>query len=147
MRNIPFTLIPLILFNIVAFLVYGPLPEAGTATTELYGWERTLVSLPLFSGQSWHLTAGDLLIVVALFCLFGEVLGATNLANRAIGNHLVSILVLIVYVIEFVVVERAAQSVFFILTIIALIDVLAGIVITIRLASRDIAFERAAPPG
>jgi hypothetical protein len=87
------------------------------------------------------MTAGDVMVVIGLVALFVEILSAASLANRTIGNHLVSILVLIIYVIEFVVIERAANSTFFILTVIALIDVLAGIVITIRLAQRDIAFS------
>lgn len=129
MRNIPFTLVPLILFNIAAF-------------TFIDSWNQRVLGVTMFSGVPWELTFSDVMIVIGLFALFAEIISATTLANRAIGNHLVSILVLIIYVIEFVVVERAAQSVFFILTIIALIDVLAGVVITIRLASRDVSFER-----
>lgn len=133
MRNIPATLVPLILFNIVAFLFSNLAGEA---------WGNQVVSAGLFSGATWVLTAGDVMIVIGLIALFVEILSAASLANKTIGNHLVSILVLIIYVIEFLVVERAANSTFFILTVIALIDVLAGIVITIRLASRDIAVDR-----
>jgi hypothetical protein len=131
MRNIPATIVPLILFNLVAFLFSN---LAGAA------WQNEVASPTLFSGEQWKFTAGDVIVVIGLVALFWEVLSAASLANRTIGNHLVSILVLIVYVIEFLIVGRAANSTFFILTVIALIDVLAGIVITIRLASRDIAF-------
>jgi hypothetical protein len=132
MRNIPATIIPLILFNLVAFLFSN---FAGVA------WQNPVLTATLFSGAQWVMTAGDVMVVIGLVALFVEILSAASLANRTIGNHLVSILVLIIYVIEFVVIERAANSTFFILTVIALIDVLAGIVITIRLAQRDIAFS------
>lgn len=132
MRNIPATLVPLILFNIVAFLFSGMVDQA---------WQNEVVSATLFSGEVWVLRAGDVMIVIGLAALFVEILSATRLANQSIGNHLVSILVLIVYVVEFLVIGRAANSTFFVLTIISLIDVLAGVVITIRLASRDIAVE------
>src|SRR5690606_23750424 len=92
----------------------------------------------LFSGAEWRMTVGDLMVVVGLFALLGEVFRAATMARHAVTNHLVSIIVLVIYVIEFVVVAEAANSPFFILTIMALIDVLTGVVVTIRLASRDI---------
>jgi hypothetical protein len=128
MRNIPFTIATLIIFNLV--IVFS---EIGV-------WDNVIFTLTLFSGEPWALTAGDLMITLGLIALLGEVFRATTLGKQAITNHLLSIVVLIVYVIEFVVVGDAANSTFFILTMIALIDVLTGVVVTIRLATRDITF-------
>ena len=48
-------------------------------------------------------------------------------------------MVLVIYIVEFIIVGVAANSVFFILTVIALFDVVAGFTISIRTATRDIA--------
>ena len=74
--------------------------------------------------------------------LFFEMLKAARPAQRAIANHLASTAVLIVYIIEFILFGIATNSTFFILTLIALFDVAAGFTISIRTASRDIAFNR-----
>ena len=93
------------------------------------------------------MTLGDLMVVLGIVCLFFEVLKATNSTSRSIANHVLSTIVLIVYIVEFIVVRRAAHSVFFILTVIALFDVVAGFSITIRTASRDIALGRTLDSG
>ncbi|MCC6735801.1 MAG: hypothetical protein IT534_06695 [Bauldia sp.] len=129
LRNIPYTLVPLVIFNLVILF-------ADTMV-----WDNVIFTLPLFSGVDWPLRVGDLMVIVGLLALMGEVFRATNVAKNAVTNHLLSIIVLIVYVIEFVVVGDAANSTFFILTMITLIDVLTGVVVTLRLATRDVTFS------
>lgn len=126
MRNIPYTLISLIIFNVVILFAHSAI------------WNDPIFTMPLFSGAEWTMTVGDLMVTVGLFCLLGEVFRSATLAAQAVTNHLISIIVLVVYAIEFLVVGDAANSTFFILTIIALIDVLTGVVVTIKLAQRDI---------
>jgi hypothetical protein len=124
---IPLTIIPWIVFNIVgAVSGHGP-------------WEAVIFHLPMLSGQMWEANWSDLLVLLGVGCLFGEVLKSTNTSSRAIVNHILSTLVFIVYLVEFIVVGFAAQSVFFILTILALFDVLAGLTISIKAARRDLA--------
>jgi len=136
LRNIPFTIVPLVIFNIVILF------------TEPMVWDNVVFRVPLFSGVEWPLRVGDLMVIVGLLALMGEVFRATSMAKNAVTNHLLSIIVLIIYVIEFVVLGDAANSTFFILTIIALIDVLTGVVVTLRLATRDITFgDHHLPPS
>jgi uncharacterized membrane protein HdeD (DUF308 family) len=135
LRNIPFTIVPLVVFNLVILF------------SEPTVWDNVIFTLPLFSGVDWPLRVGDLMVIVGLLALMGEVFRATSMARNAVTNHLLSIIVLIVYVIEFVVLGDAANSTFFILTIIALIDVLTGVVVTLRLATRDISFGDHVPPN
>lgn len=136
LRAFPFTIVTLIIFNLVIAFQDGSV------------WDNQVAEVTLFSDQLWHLTTGSVMIVAGLLILLIEVLRATTIHTKAITNHIVSVVVLIVYVIEFVVVPEAGNSTFFILTIIALVDVLAGIVVTIRLATRDFAVDRGAgyPP-
>lgn len=136
MRAFPFTIVTLVIYNLVILF-----QDASV-------WDNELLELTLFSGEIWQLTTGSLMIAAGLLILLVEVLRATTVHTKAITNHLVSVVVLIIYVIEFVVVPEAGNSTFFILTMIALVDVLAGIVVTIRLATRDFAVDRGAgfPP-
>jgi hypothetical protein len=124
---IPLTVLPWIAFNIVG--------EAHGAAI----WNTVVFDLPMVSQQVWAFTAGDLMVLFGVVCLFGEVLKSTNTSTRAIVNHILSTLVFIVYLVEFIVIGFAAQSVFFILTILALFDVLAGLTISIAAARRDLA--------
>ena len=124
---IPLTVVPWIAFNIVG------------ATSGIDVWNGVIFHLPMVSGQTWAFTGGDLMVVFGVVCLFGEVLKSTNTSSRAIVNHIVSTLVFIAYLIEFIVVGFAAQSVFFILMTLSLFDVLAGLTISIKAARRDLA--------
>jgi hypothetical protein len=123
---IPLTVFPLILFNILGF-AYGGSP-----------WDNEVFGLTMASGLRWSLRLGDLMIVFAIVLLFFELMRAARPATTTITNHLVSTLVFVIYLIEFILAGVAANSVFFILTIIALFDVVAGFTISIRTARRDI---------
>jgi hypothetical protein len=128
---IPLTIVPLIIFNLVAVLGPGDSAFASGA-----------FALTLVSGARWSVSAGDLLVALAIVMLFLEVMKAARASPATIGNHIVSTLVLIVYVIEFVVVGAAATSTFFFLTLFSLFDVVAGFSISIRTATRDVSFGR-----
>jgi hypothetical protein len=124
---IPLTVFPLILFNVLGF-AFGGSP-----------WENEVFGITMASGLRWTMRLGDLMIVLAIVLLFFELLRAARPATATVTNHLVSTFVFIVYLIEFILAGVAANSVFFILTVIALFDVAAGFTISIRTATRDIA--------
>jgi hypothetical protein len=130
---IPLTIVPLIVYNLVAVLFPGATPDAT--------WTRDLFGLTMVSGARWALTLGDLVVALAIACLFLEIIKSGRTGNATIANHIFSTIVLIVYIVEFVLVYAAATSLFFILTLIALFDVIAGFTITIRTASRDISYS------
>ncbi len=132
---IPLMVIPLVVFNIVA-LIWGH-----------DVWATQLISLTMVSGQPWTFSLGDLMILVGVGCLFFEILKSTGSSSRIITNHILSTVIFIVFLIEFIVVGFAAHSVFFILMVLALFDVVAGFTITIKTAQRDVTYNRAdAPP-
>lgn len=128
-RAIPLTIVPLIIFNLV-----------GLLSSALDPWATVLLDLPMFSGRSWLLTLGDLMIIVGLALLFVEVLRSSRPSRYTITNHIMSTAVLIIYIVEFIVAGIAANSVFFILTIMALFDVVAGFTVSIKSAQRDVTF-------
>ena len=98
-------------------------------------WFR--MTLP--SGAQWVVTTGDVLLILALILLFVEMMIAT--ASRAVSilNHGLSMVVFIVCVLAFVLMPSCGNSVFFLLLLINLVDVVAGYSISIVTARRDIA--------
>lgn len=129
-RAVPLLIIPFILYNIGLAGVVDA--SAGDP------WKTVLFSFPMMSGGVFALTLGDALIVLALVLLFVEVVKATRTSNLSVIDHLLSTFVFVAFLVEFLLVQGAAHSVFFILMIIALVDLLAGFSVSIRSAGRDI---------
>jgi len=94
-------------------------------------------TVEMISDARWTMVVGDLTIAVAILFLFFEILKATRTSSGSIIDHALSTVVFIIYLIEFLTVATAAHSVFFILTVIALVDVVAGFSVTITSARRD----------
>lgn len=128
----PLLLIPLIAYNFFAFLFMGGSPA---------GWGNQLLTIPMVSGVSWSLTAGDLLLVVGLICLFFEVIKSTNTGRNSVIEHMLSVVVFVIFLVEFLLVGAAASSVFFILMMMALVDVTAGFTVSITGAGRDVSMN------
>ena len=136
MRFIPLMIVPLIIFNLaIAGHLMGRAPFAGDP------WAEVLFSVQMMSGGIWSMNFGQGLIVLGLAFLFVEVLKATRTNNTSVIDHMLSTLVLIAFVVEFLLIPAAAHPVFFILGCMALIDVLAGFSVSIRAAGRDISLN------
>lgn len=130
---VPLLVIPFILYNLglTGLLGAGPDPWAGE-----------ILSVGMMSGGVWTMTMGDLLIVIALILLFVEIVKSTRTSNASVIDHLLSTFVFVAFLVEFLLVQGAAHSVFFTLMVIALFDVLAGFSVSLRAASRDVTFGR-----
>jgi len=128
LTNFPLMTIALIAYNGIAF---------GLGGDELV-WHTELFTLTMISGVVWLFTLGDLIITIGLLLLFFEILKATRIGKMSILDHLISTVVLIVFLVEFLLVPAAATSVFFLLMLITLIDVMAGFSVSIRSATRDV---------
>ena len=102
------------------------------------GAAAELLSIPMVSGQVWTLTAGDLLLVVGLVCLFFEVLKSTNTGRTSVIEHMLSTLLFVVFLVEFLLAGAAAGSTFFLLMMMSIVDVVAGFTISITGAGRDV---------
>jgi hypothetical protein len=125
----PLLVIPLIIYNVVVFLFMGGNPN---------GWAAELFTVPMVSGVPWSLTAGDLMLVLGLGCLFFEILKSTNTGRSSVVEHMLSTLIFVIFLVEFLLVGGAASSVFFILMIMSLVDVVAGFTVSITAAGRDV---------
>jgi hypothetical protein len=138
--SIPWLIIIVVLYNLIAFTMSweAASPDAIAPLAGPFSYE--LFSIHMISGAEWALTLGDVVIVLALLLLFVELVKATRTSGTSIIDHSLSTILFVLCLIEFLVVERAATSVFFIITVITLIDVVAGFSITIRAARRDLTF-------
>jgi hypothetical protein len=125
----PLLIIPLAIYNIIAFLM--PVE-----------WTTQVVAIPMMSGGLWSNTFSDLLLALGLLFLFLEVFKATRHGTRAIVDHLLSILLFVAALIEFLLVDRAASSTFALLMAMCLVDVAAGFAVSIRAAQRDYTVAR-----
>ena len=125
----PLLVIPLIIYNVVVFLFMGGNPA---------GWAAEIFTIPMVSGVPWSLTAGDLMLVLGLGCLFFEILKSTNTGRSSVVEHMLSTLVFVMFLVEFLLVGGAASSVFFILMMMAIFDVVAGFTVSITAAGRDV---------
>lgn len=126
----PLLIIPLAIYNMIAFLTPG------------VEWTSRLFGVTMVSGAEWVMTFGDLLIVFGLILLFVEILKATRTGTKSIVDHMLSTLVFIGALVEFLLVGQAATSTFAILGVICLVDVVAGFSISIRTAQRDYSVEK-----
>lgn len=126
---IPLMIVPLIGYNLVMIGLLG----GGIAELE-----TTIISTSMMSGATWTMSMGDLLIVISLVLLFIEVLKATRTGPWSVIDHMLSMFVFVAFLVEFLLVRDAATQVFFILMVIAFIDVIAGFSVSIRSAGRDV---------
>jgi len=96
-----------------------------------------LKEFTLPSGAHLILTVSDLLIVCAVLFLYIETFKATRTSVLSIIDHALSLLVFVIFLIEFIVVERVGNTTFLIITIASLMDVVMGFTVTISTAKRD----------
>lgn len=127
---IPLMIVPFVLYNLAMIGLFG-----GDGIGAL---NNQILSLSMLSGAVWTMSLGDLFILVALVLLFVEILKATRTSSKALMDHLLSMVLFVVFLVEFLLVPGAATQIFFILMTICFIDVVAGFSISIRLAGRDV---------
>jgi hypothetical protein len=128
----PLLVFSFIAYNVVVFLIFG-----GNAAA----WSNGLFSIGMVSGAHWVVTVSDVLLVVSLIFLFIELLKSTRTGSSSIVEHMLSMVVFVAFLIEFLLVGAAASSVFFLLGVMSLIDVVAGFSVSITSASRDVTVD------
>ena len=126
-RAIPLLVFAFILYNIIVL----SMGVEGLGTP-------ILDKLRLLSGGEWTFTVGDFVLLVTLFLLFIEIVKSTFTTTSTLIDHALSMVVFIAILVEFLMVQQAATSVFFLILVASLIDVIAGYTIGIRVARRDL---------
>ena len=127
--NFPLIVVSFAIYNMVAFLTPG------------VGWADRLYSLRMMSGAEWSVTIGDGLIALSVIFLFFEMVKAARPGSHSIVDHLLSTIVFVAALVEFLLVREAGTSVFAILVLIAFVDVIGGWSVSVRTARRDLMIE------
>jgi hypothetical protein len=125
----PLLLIPFAIYNMIVFLTPG------------VSWTTPVTTVHMMSGQDWVLTWEDILLAFAIFLLWIELIKSARIGARGAVDHILAVALFVAMLIEFLLVGKAATSTFFLLMAIALVDALAGFVVGMRTASRQIEVE------
>ncbi|RUO97236.1 hypothetical protein [Hyphomicrobium sp.] len=123
--------LPLLVF---AFLLYN----AVVLTMGLDALQKEIFKLHLLSGGDWIFTWGDFILLVTLILLFVEIVKSTFTTTSTLIDHALSMVVFMAIGAEFLIVPQAASSIFFLIMVASLIDVIGGYTIGIRVARRDL---------
>ena len=132
----PLLALPVIVYNLIVLTLSG---GVGALDAQSRFGEQ-LFTISMASGAPWPVSLSDLMLAGSLVVLFIELLKSTTSRSIAIVNHALSLILFIVCLIEFLLLPAFATSTFFLLTVMVLLDVLAGFIVTIVAARRDIDF-------
>ena len=133
---LPLLVIPVILYNIVVLSGLG----GGGLTAADDALRQAMFSIPMASGASWNVGVGDLILFLSLILLFFELLKSTSSQKVAIVNHALSMILFVICLVEFLLVRGFATSTFFLIVTMVMLDVLAGFIVTIISARKDLDF-------
>src|SRR6202521_3330559 len=125
----PLLLIPFAVYNMIAFLTPG------------VSWTAAVTTVHMMSGTDWVLTWEDLLIAFAILLLWIELIKSTRIGMRSVMDHVLAMALFIAMLVEFLLVKQAGTSTFFLLMMIALVDVLSGFIVGMRSAQRQVEIE------
>lgn len=134
MIGFPLLLIPLAIYNMIAFLTPGVI------------WADAIypVPIPLKSGLNWTPSSGDVLLVFALLMLMFEFIKTTR-QGKSFVEHFLALLLAGAATAEFVMVQQAANSTFFMLVVICFVDLFAGFAASLRRARRAVVVAEPEP--
>jgi hypothetical protein len=120
MIGFPLLLIPLAIYNIIAFLMRD------------VSFAATLITVPLTSGTAWSVTLSDALLALGILLLLCEVIKGARPGAKYLTDHLLSLLVVCGAGAEFVLLPQFGTSTYFLLALLALVDFLSGIALRAR---------------
>ncbi len=127
LRLFPLLSVPVILYNVVAL---GGGVFSRAAEDVVAGLARTLTTVPMASGTVWVVSSGDVILLVALLMVFLELLKAARNTREDALSHILSLGLFVLCLIEFLLIPAFASTLFFAITMMTLMNVLAGYMMT-----------------
>ena len=115
MVGFPLLLIPIAIYNIIAFLMPG------------VSFADKLVKVKLWSGAEWTVGFGDSLVALGVLMLLLEVIKGARPGAKYLTDHVLSLIVFGAAAAEFLLWPKFANSTYFLLTLMAMADFLSGI--------------------
>jgi hypothetical protein len=132
MVGFPLLLIPLAIYNIIAFLMRD------------VSFGEPIVKLTLMSGAEWPVTLSDILLALGILLLLLEVIKGARPGAKYLTDHLLSLIVFGGAAAEFLLWPRFGTSTYFLLAMLSLVDFLSGIALRARRGTVTVAAARAA---
>jgi hypothetical protein len=120
MIGFPLLLIPLAIYNIVAWLM----PTVSMVDP--------LIKVTLVSGTEWAVNLSDILLALGLLLLLLEIVKGARPGSKYLTDHLLSLIVFGAAAAEFVMWPKFGTSTFFLLTLMAMVDFFGGIALHAR---------------
>lgn len=124
--GVPLLIFPFAIYNIIVFLLPG------------FSLGRELWHFQLASGGEFGLTGGDLFVAGSILILLIEMLKSSRMARRGVIDHLLSMMLFIGMVVEFLMVKEVTSTTFLLLLVISFVDVAGGFAISVRMARRKV---------
>ncbi|MFT4121407.1 hypothetical protein [Bradyrhizobium sp.] len=132
MVGFPLLLIPLAVYNIIAFLM----PSVS--------FTDVLFRVPMITGEVWPVTLADLLLALGVVLLLLEVVKGARPGAKFLMDHLLSLIVFGAAAAEFVMWPKFGNSTYFLLVLLAMADFLGGIA---QRARRRVAYVAEVAPA
>ncbi|MGI9168747.1 MAG: hypothetical protein ACR2FH_01030 [Caulobacteraceae bacterium] len=129
----PLLVLPVAAYNLF-FLVLGGGLWVHDAHARLTAPIFQLTTAP---GGVWPVSAADLMVAGALLALFVELLKSGASRRIALINHGLAMGLFVVCLMELLLAPACATSTFFLITLMVLLDVVAGFVLTVAAGRRE----------
>ena len=120
MVGFPLLLIPLAVYNIIVLLMRD------------VSLSEPVLKLPLMSGAEWSISLSDILLAFAAIMLLLEIVKGARPGAKYLTDHLLSFIVFGAAAAEFLLWPKFGTSIFFLLTLFALVDFLTGVTLRRR---------------
>ncbi|GAA0870452.1 hypothetical protein GCM10009116_22880 [Brevundimonas basaltis] len=134
---LPLLVIPVAIYAVV--ILTGVVGTGGVPAAE-QALREPIVTIPMVSGGGWTIGSGDIILFLALILLFFELLKSTSSQKVAIVNHALSMILFVACLVAFLLIKGFATSTFFLILTMVMLDVLAGFIVTIISARKDLEF-------
>ena len=132
----PLLVLPVALYNLLMLTISGGF--AGAAGARL---STPLINLHMVSRTAWPISLGDILLTGSLLILFAELLKSAGSRRIALINQSMSGLLFVVCLVEFLLFPAFATSTFFLISLMVLLDLAAGFIVTLVAARREAGFR------
>lgn len=133
-----FAALPLLILPVAAYGLYLATLGGGLWTREAHArMARPLFEMNTAAGGLWPVSFTDLLLAVALVMLFVDLIKAPPTRRIALVNHALCMVLFTACLVALLLAPGFATSTFFLITLMVLLDVLAGFILTVAPSERD----------
>jgi hypothetical protein len=124
--GVPLLIFPFAIYNIFAFVLQD------------FSWTAEIAALPMMSGGTLAISSSDVIVAGSILILLIEMIKAARMSRRSIVDHMLSMMLFVGMLAEFLLVKQAASTTFLLLLVISFVDVAGGFAVSIRAAQRDV---------